>query len=261
MSTGQGVSDVSKHLTALIFSAKQSSWKNSFRASVITSRYGVRSKKTWTFSSTVVRTSNLVKVCISWILVGAASPTQLILTFTLLQFCKRSRDWFWGPAIWGALSPQIKRPWRQANHSPPCISEVRNEWSYTFTWQACRNSGSPSVRISGYIRNTALLTHLQRSIWGRWLCRPLYEGEFPRDALGRMAELTLMTLHCLYWYSVQDAGSSRVIHEYTHPAKVMSVHAMKAYGEQKYRCTDSKPRQQKEKSYRLHAPAALTPVF
>ena len=115
------------------------------------------------------------------------------------------------------------------------------------------------------IRNTALLTHLQRSIWGRWLRRPLYEGEFARDAVGRM------TLHCLYWYSVQDAGSSWVIHEYTHPAgqeisskkvkgKVMSVHAMKAYGEQKYRCTDSKPRQQKEK-LSTSRPGRFNPSF
>jgi hypothetical protein len=28
---------------------------------------------------------------------------------------------------------RVRRQWRDANHSPPSIAEVKNEWSYTFT--------------------------------------------------------------------------------------------------------------------------------
>jgi hypothetical protein len=33
------------------------------------------------------------------------------------------------------LSPRIKRPGREADHSPPRSAEVKNEWSYTSTHQ------------------------------------------------------------------------------------------------------------------------------
>jgi hypothetical protein len=42
----------------------------------------------------------------------------------------------------GALSVGVKRPGREANHSPPSSSEVKNEWSYTST---------PPVRLHGVV--------------------------------------------------------------------------------------------------------------
>jgi hypothetical protein len=39
------------------------------------------------------------------------------------------------PIQWvtGALSLGVKRPGREADHSPPSSAEVKNAWSYTFT--------------------------------------------------------------------------------------------------------------------------------
>jgi hypothetical protein len=37
-------------------------------------------------------------------------------------------DWFFSG---------LKRPGREADHSPPCNSEVKNEWSYTSTTPIC----------------------------------------------------------------------------------------------------------------------------
>jgi hypothetical protein len=30
----------------------------------------------------------------------------------------------------GAVTPRVKRPWREANHSPPLSADVKNAWSY-----------------------------------------------------------------------------------------------------------------------------------
>jgi hypothetical protein len=37
------------------------------------------------------------------------------------------------PIEWvrGALFPGVKRPAREADHSPPCSAEVKNAWNYT----------------------------------------------------------------------------------------------------------------------------------
>jgi len=35
--------------------------------------------------------------------------------------------------VWGALSPGVKRPGREAGHSPPASAEAKNAWSYTYT--------------------------------------------------------------------------------------------------------------------------------
>jgi len=39
------------------------------------------------------------------------------------------------PVKWvpGALSLQVKRPVREADHSHPCSAQVKNAWSYTST--------------------------------------------------------------------------------------------------------------------------------
>jgi hypothetical protein len=36
----------------------------------------------------------------------------------------------WVPA---ALSLKVKRPWHEADHSPPSNADVKKAWSYTFT--------------------------------------------------------------------------------------------------------------------------------
>jgi hypothetical protein len=35
--------------------------------------------------------------------------------------------------ILGALSPEVKRPGREADHSPPSSAQVKNAWNYTST--------------------------------------------------------------------------------------------------------------------------------
>jgi len=39
------------------------------------------------------------------------------------------------PIQWvlGAVSPSVKRPGREADHSPPSSAEFKNAWSYTST--------------------------------------------------------------------------------------------------------------------------------
>jgi hypothetical protein len=37
----------------------------------------------------------------------------------------------------GAVSLRIKRPWRNADHSPPSSAKVKNAWSYTSTLPIC----------------------------------------------------------------------------------------------------------------------------
>jgi hypothetical protein len=44
--------------------------------------------------------------------------------------------------VLGDLSLGVKRPGREANHSPPSSVEVKNEWSYTST---------PSIRLHGVV--------------------------------------------------------------------------------------------------------------
>jgi hypothetical protein len=43
------------------------------------------------------------------------------------------------PVQWvpGALSRGVKRPGREADHSPPSSAEVKNAWSYTSTPPIC----------------------------------------------------------------------------------------------------------------------------
>jgi hypothetical protein len=35
--------------------------------------------------------------------------------------------------VTGAISPAVKRPGREADHSPPSSAEVKNTWSHTST--------------------------------------------------------------------------------------------------------------------------------
>jgi len=42
----------------------------------------------------------------------------------------------------GALTPRVKRPGRESNHSPPSSSGFKNVWSYTCT---------PTIRLYGVV--------------------------------------------------------------------------------------------------------------
>jgi hypothetical protein len=44
----------------------------------------------------------------------------------------------------GVLSPEVKRLGHEAEHSPPSITDVKNEWSYTST---------PPIRLHGVVLN------------------------------------------------------------------------------------------------------------
>jgi len=52
------------------------------------------------------------------------------------------------PIQWvqGVLSPRVKRPGREADHSPPSSAEVSNEWSYT---------SDPSIHLHGVVLSKA----------------------------------------------------------------------------------------------------------
>jgi hypothetical protein len=45
-------------------------------------------------------------------------------------------------SVRAALSLGVKRPGREADHSPPYSSEVKNAWSYTYT---------PAIRLHGVV--------------------------------------------------------------------------------------------------------------
>jgi len=55
--------------------------------------------------------------------------------------------------LWG--SPRIRRPEHKAEDSPPYISEVRNEWSYTSTppcvFMLWIRKTSPSFIVTNYV--------------------------------------------------------------------------------------------------------------
>jgi hypothetical protein len=54
-------------------------------------------------------------------------------------FSPHRPDWFWGPpsllsnGYWVASSLEVKRPGREADHSPPTNAEVKNTWIYAST--------------------------------------------------------------------------------------------------------------------------------
>jgi hypothetical protein len=60
----------------------------------------------------------------------------------------------------GALSPGVKRPYREANHSPFSSSEVKNAWSYTSTpqyifmkWYLVKNRHNFTFTFTGLWRS------------------------------------------------------------------------------------------------------------
>jgi hypothetical protein len=60
----------------------------------------------------------------------------------------------WVPA---ALSMEVKRPQREANHPPPCSAEVNNAWSYTsapqyafMVWRSVKKSTGTTLPFTSY---------------------------------------------------------------------------------------------------------------
>jgi hypothetical protein len=72
----------------------------------------------------------------------------------------------------GALSLGVKRPGREADHSPPCSTDVKNEWSYTsisqyvfMAWCLVKHRDNSTFTLPCYIMT---LFHLHRLLNFRW---------------------------------------------------------------------------------------------
>jgi hypothetical protein len=57
---------------------------------------------------------------------GLQFPAEAIMRFFL---------WSTPSRVAGALTPRVKRPGSEVDHSPPCSAKVKNTWSYTSTSQ------------------------------------------------------------------------------------------------------------------------------
>jgi len=69
------------------------------------------------------------------------------------------------PIQWvpGALSLGVKRPAREADHSPPSSAEIKNEWNCTST---------STIRLHGYVQYN--LRRSKISYWCRTHSKELY---------------------------------------------------------------------------------------
>jgi hypothetical protein len=68
---------------------------------------------------------------------GVVLKLKSTFTFTFTTVSRQALGRTQYPIQWvpQALSLRLKRPKREADHSPPSSSEVKNEWSYTSTLQ------------------------------------------------------------------------------------------------------------------------------
>jgi hypothetical protein len=64
-----------------------------------------------------------------------------------------------GPTVGTGGSPSlgVKRPWREADHSPPCSAEVKNAWS-------CTSNPHTSLCRDGYLSTETAFLHLHSEI-------------------------------------------------------------------------------------------------
>jgi hypothetical protein len=71
-------------------------------------------------------------------------PRQGLGIFLFTTASRPARGSTQPPIQWvpGALSLGLKRPWREADHSPPSNTEIKNPWSYT---------SIPPVRLHGVL--------------------------------------------------------------------------------------------------------------
>jgi hypothetical protein len=90
-----------------------------------------------------------------WMIWGFESRQRLgIFLFTTasrLALGSTQRPIQWIP---GTLSLGVKRPGREADHSPPSSDEVKNAWSYTST---------PTIRLHGVVLSKSTGTNLPSS--------------------------------------------------------------------------------------------------
>jgi hypothetical protein len=87
------------------------------------------------------------------------------------------------PIQWvpGALSLEIKRPGREADHSPPSSAEVKNAWSYTSAFMAwCSVEAQGSLYLYLYVCQRAMkhlirIAQVTQQVHKGVLCRILTE--------------------------------------------------------------------------------------
>jgi hypothetical protein len=101
------------------------------------------------------------------------------------------------PIQWvpGALSLGVKRPRCQADHSPPCSSEVKNAWSYTSTplyvsmaWCLVKHNFTFTLHNGYQPTGSWYLNYssqLRRSVCCLVMCRMLKIKEYLRQKTGR----------------------------------------------------------------------------
>jgi hypothetical protein len=90
------------------------------------------------FSNTVTRSCHWPLFEASWMHCIHSDTLSLSSILILSCFCVRSRRGPTQPPIqWvpGIIPPYIKRPGREADHSPPSSAKIKNAWSYTSTPQ------------------------------------------------------------------------------------------------------------------------------
>jgi hypothetical protein len=90
--------------------------------------------------------------CARYIWIQALGPTQLPIQ--------------WVPA---ALSPEVKRPGREADHSPPSSAEVKNAWRYishsntsAWRWFLVKHRGNFTFTFTFRFINCVLLNTVEQ---------------------------------------------------------------------------------------------------
>jgi hypothetical protein len=87
----------------------------------------------------------------------------------------------------GGSFPGVRRPGREADHSPPCSAEVKNAWSYTFTppyvfmaWNFVKQRDNfASLQFRSYdLKFSRRLNSMKSRTLSR--CRCLYETDVSR---------------------------------------------------------------------------------
>jgi hypothetical protein len=77
---------------------------------------------------------------------GRSSSTGTVKNFLFSTSSRPALGSTQPPIQWvpGALSPRVKRPEREAHHSPPTSAEVKKMWTYTPT---------PPIRLHAVVLN------------------------------------------------------------------------------------------------------------
>jgi hypothetical protein len=90
---------------------------------------------------------------------------KILIPFTL-------SDWFWGPLsqwVLGALSPHVKGPWCEADHSPPISAEVKicrslHSFLHNSSWHCAWLTRWTTLLLRGRVKFYPEETWLKQSI-------------------------------------------------------------------------------------------------